>query len=202
MITEKYENLCNRSSDINEHLPILSMLASECDHVTELGVRGIVSSWAFVHGLPTNSTLFMNDINYCDINEIQSAAKVEKNIDVHFVEGDDLTIELPMKTDLTFIDTWHVYGQLKRELVRYAPITKKYIVMHDTTIDEERGETLRCNFNEEEQSAATGIPIEEITRGIWPAIEEFIETHKNEWKLHERYTNNNGLTILKRVKDI
>lgn len=54
----------------------------------------------------------------------------------------------------------------------------------------------------EKQSIDTGIPIDEITRGLWPAVEEFLAEHENEWKLHERYTNNNGLTILKRVKEI
>jgi len=44
---------------------------------------------------------------------------------------------------LVFIDTWHVYGQLKRELAKYAPLTKKYILMHDTTVDEWVGESVR-----------------------------------------------------------
>ena len=34
-------------------------------------------------------------------------------------------------------------------------------------------------------------------KGLWPAIEEFLEANSN-WELHERFTNNNGLTILKR----
>ena len=41
-------------------------------------------------------------------------------------------------------------------------------------------------------------PVEEITRGLIPALTEFLETHK-EWVLHKHYTNNNGLTILKRL---
>ena len=66
----------------------------------------------------------MNDISSCDILEIQNVAKLEKNVDITFVQGDDLKIEMPTETDMTFIDTWHVYGHLKRELARYAPITK------------------------------------------------------------------------------
>ena len=38
----------------------------------------------------------------------------------------------------------------------------------------------------------------DIGRGIWPAIAEFMSTHP-EWQLVERRTNNNGLTILKRI---
>jgi hypothetical protein len=100
--------------------------------------------------------------------------------------------------DLTFIDTWHVYGQLKRELAKFAPLTKKYIIMHDTTLDEIYGETIRMGWNPEQQSWETGIPVEEINRGLWPAIEEFISENR-EWVLKERFTNNNGLTVLTRV---
>ena len=35
-------------------------------------------------------------------------------------------------------------------------------------------------------------------QGLWPAVEEFLNEH-SEWQLETRYTNNNGLTILKRV---
>jgi hypothetical protein len=69
--------------------------------------------------------------------------------------------------------------------------------MHDTTVDEWRGETIREGLNAELQSAKFGIPIDEINKGLWPAISEFLLEHP-EWKILERFTNNNGLTILKR----
>ena len=69
--------------------------------------------------------------------------------------------------------------------------------MHDTTVDEWLGETIRNGWNAAEQSKQTGIPVDEITKGLWPAIEEFLMEHP-EWLLEKRYTNNNGLTILKR----
>ena len=34
-----YQKHCDRYSDIHEHLPTLYKYASECDHVTEMGVR-------------------------------------------------------------------------------------------------------------------------------------------------------------------
>lgn len=198
-IEEKYKQLCETPSDINEHLPTLSDLAGQCEHICELGVRGVISSWALVRGLPKGATLFMNDITPCDVMEIKNMAKTEKNIDVAFVQGDDLKIELPKETDMTFIDTWHVYGHLKRELARYAPITKKFLVMHDTTVDADHGETVRCRWNAQSQSDASGIPVNEITKGLWPAIEEFLAEHVGTWELIKRYTNNSGLTIIKRI---
>ena len=70
--------------------------------------------------------------------------------------------------------------------------------MHDTTVDEIYGETIRCNMNSQNQSKMTGIPVNEINKGLWPAIEEFLSFNRN-WTIKERYTNNNGLTILEKI---
>lgn len=71
--------------------------------------------------------------------------------------------------------------------------------MHDTTVDEWEGETRRMNLDAKKQSLETGFSLEEINKGLWPAIEEFVRDNKN-WVIAERFTNNNGLTILKRVE--
>ena len=70
--------------------------------------------------------------------------------------------------------------------------------MHDTTVDEWEGESIRERFDIDTQVKFSGFPRDEITRGLWPAISEFLSLHP-EWVLHERFTNNNGLTILKRI---
>ena len=67
--------------------------------------------------------------------------------------------------------------------------------MHDTTIDEIDGETIRAGWDAHKQSRETGIPVDEINKGLWPAIEEFLNTNED-WYIKERFTNNNGLTIL------
>jgi len=110
----------------------------------------------------------------------------------------NLELDFKETYDLTFIDTWHVYGQLKRELAKFAPITNKYIIMHDTTVDEWEGETIRMGMNATEQSASSGFSLEEINKGLWPAIDEFLVSNKD-WVLHERFVNNNGLTILRKI---
>ena len=96
---------------------------------------------------------------------------------------------------MTFIDTWHVYGQLKRELNKFSKITNKYIIIHDTTIDEWYGELLKYTKDYKNE---TGFLVEEINMGLWPAIVEFIRNNP-EWKIKELFTNNNGLTILERI---
>lgn len=202
---ENIENMLKQLSmttpcDINEHLYTLSKYASECESVFETGVRGCISSWALIHGLLKNNKpkkkLFMNDINKCDIQKLLDDTK-DLSIKIEYEWKNNLELDIKEKYDMIFIDTWHVYGQLKRELNKFAPFTNKYIIMHDTTVDEWLGETIRMGWNPIQQSIDSGFPIEEITKGLWPAIDEFLRSN-NEWVLHERYVNNNGLTILRR----
>jgi|LauGreDrversion4_1035100.scaffolds.fasta_scaffold00608_5 hypothetical protein len=198
-------NACpgNNSVDICEHLPTLFRYAMECDSVFETGVRGCVSSWAFLLGLlkgkEGSKRLLLNDISECDVAELVDVSKRFSSLQVEHKWQNNLTLTFDDDTrfDLTFIDTWHVYGQLKRELSKFSTITNKYIIMHDTTVDEIFGETIRNGWNAVEQSRQTGIPVNEINKGLWPAIEEFLQNNP-EWCLKERYTNNNGLTILAR----
>jgi hypothetical protein len=202
-IEYKYNSLCNMSSDINEHLPTLYKYAKDSESIIELGVRGCVSSWAFVLGLlhndkPTKKIL-LNDIEECNIGELLHFTK-DLNIDVKYKWVNDLELEISENVDLTFIDTWHVYGQLKRELEKFSKVTNKYIIMHDTTVDAIYGETIRSHMNAHHQSLLTGFPLEEINTGLSKAINEFLEKNASEWKLKEQYHNNNGLTILERIK--
>ena len=201
-IEKKYSELCKTPSDINEHLPTIYNYAKKSESIFETGVRGEVSSWALIYGLLSNKNtsnpkIFMNDISECDLVELLEKTK-ELSIKISYKWSNNLTLDFGKeKFDLTFIDTWHCYGQLKRELNKFNKITNKYIIMHDTTIDEYFGESLRMGWDVFEQSKTTGIPIEEIKKGVWPAIEEFLLENK-EWSLKERYLNNNGLTILEK----
>lgn len=200
-INNKYVSFCKLSSDINEHLPTLSKYAMECESVLELGVRGCISSWAFVNGLLNNNSpnklLFMNDLNVCNIDELLTQTKT-LNIEIKYEWINDLELDIKQNVDLTFIDTWHIYGQLKRELDKFSKITNKYIIMHDTTVDGVHGETIRNRWNATEQSVESGFPIEEINCGLGKAISDFLENNQD-WKIKEVFTNNNGLTILEKL---
>jgi len=203
LIREEYLKRVNTPSDVNEHLPTLKEYASKCESLIELGVRNCVSSWALALGLLENGSdkkqMYMSDINTCNTSYIESCAK-GTGLSIKTMWENNLTLDFNNRVDLTFIDTWHVYGQLKRELAKFAPLTNKYIVMHDTTVDEWTGETMRNihKYDVDAQSIQSGIPKDEILKGLWPAIEEFLENNR-EWVLHKRWVNNNGLTILKRV---
>lgn len=199
-INKKYIQLCNNISDINEHLPILYNLATECESIIELGVRGCISSWALTNGLLNNNMknkkLLLNDLMPCDIDEL---LYFTKNLDIQLRYQWINCLHLEEQVvDMVFIDTWHVYGQLKRELEKFSKFATKYIVMHDTTIDEIYGDTIRCCLDAEKQSQESGIPVEEILEGLGRAISEFLQNNTN-WQLKKKYTNNNGLTILEKI---
>jgi len=193
-----YQSRCKSQSDINEHLPVLYSYTKKCSSVVECGVRSIVSSYAFGLGLkdtPNNRFTMIDPGASHDMPAFLRLCQAE-GVHAQFLHQSDLVCPL-VQTDLLFIDTWHVYGQLKRELARWHGSVNKYIIMHDTTVDEWHGETIRCRLNAEQQSKQFGIPVDEINKGLWPAVSEFLAQHP-EWKLEKRYTNNNGLTILAR----
>jgi hypothetical protein len=176
-IDEIYEQKCAEPSDINEHLPILKAYASRCKLVTEFGVRGVVSTWALIAGRPMLVTSYdLNTPGDEMLCQIRSVA-IEADVIFAFVQQDVLKASIGT-TDMLFIDTFHTFTQLRQELNRHASSVRKWIILHDTETFGEKGEA-----SEE--------------RGLNYAIREFLLAN-DDWTEQVRYTNNNGLTILKR----
>jgi len=190
---EQLVNQLHRTpSDINEHIPTIIKYGSECETITEMGVRGIFSTWGWLACAPKR--LICYDIydpsNWGgDIQSVYDTAAAY-GLNFEFRIEDVLKIEID-ETDLLFIDTWHAYDQLKQELKLHSNKVKKYICFHDTTsyefVDESKG---HANTWEGQSSG----------KGIWPAIEEFLNENKETWVLKERFKNNNGFTIIERIK--
>ena len=201
-IEQKLTNAIATKGDINEHLVYLTKLAAECSSILECGVRTVVSSWAFLNGLTLNTTTHEKRMTSCDIvrspniNELERAC-IENGVKFNFFQGNDL--DLPMEDyDIVFIDTWHIYGQLKRELQKMCTHAVKYIVLHDTEVDKIDGESIRNGWDTAQQAVESGFPEYEIRCGLERAIKEFLIQHP-EWKIKQRFTHNNGLTVLERV---
>lgn len=173
----------NLDTDINEHMHRLCELAEQCEHVTEFGIGR--STWAFMHARP--KTLRSYDLlsrdqankNYRGTDlDLQERLSAQAGIDFRFEQADTRTLTIE-PTDLLFIDTFHVYEQLRCELERHAEKARKFIVMHDTETFGDKGE-------------------DGATPGLWGAVEEFLAVHP-EWSIVERRTNNNGLSVLVRA---
>jgi len=196
LIEKYYQEKCVKQSDINEHLPVLRALAEECDHVTEMGVRDVVSTWAFISAQP--KVLRSYDIVKSDNIEKALELAPQIGVDMKFTEADVLKIEIK-PTELLFIDTLHTYSQLKKELELHASKVSKYIVFHDVVTYGHIPEPSQFNTHngivkQHDKILANYV---ENDLGIMPAIEEFID--ENDWKVKKFYTNNNGLLIIERI---
>ncbi len=187
-IIEKYKEQCSIKSDINEHLPILYDYAKNCSHITEFGVRGVVSTWALLASKPNKFICY--DISNLDLDEPKKLCK-ENKINFSFIMNNVLDVSIEI-TDLLFIDTIHTYHQLFTELSMHSEKVKKYIIMHDTMTYGENDEPCYIhNYN---------CPIVTGKKGLKLAIDDFLKSEfGKKWEIITILENNNGLTIIKRI---
>lgn len=185
-----YENECSKPSDINEHLPTLLKYANECDHITEMGVRWVSSTWPLLLSNPKKMISY-DIVMHPKINEVIELAN-ENKLNYQFIEADVLKITIE-ETDLLFIDTLHTYNQLICELELHSDKSKKYIILHDTTSFGSVDEVIYNHASPDIKN------LETKKQGLWNAVIDFLDSDKGKnWEIHERHMNNNGLTILKR----
>jgi hypothetical protein len=185
VLESHFQNLKDVPSDINEHLPILRELASECEHVTEMGMRGANGSTvAFLAAQPR--TFVAWDLNPVSVVSQAVLDLLKMNIGgrTQFQPRVGNTLEILIEpTDLLFIDTLHTAQQLLAELKRHAdPLemkVKKYLVFHDTMTFGMKGE-------------------DGTEPGLRAAIRFFQKNHAfPQWELLHDFPNNNGLVVLK-----
>ena len=173
---EEYKNALAglHGRDMYEHLPWLSDYAKECKHITEFGVGWGESTRTFMnHDVELHSYEFAPQPGIREL--FDNAKEAGRNVTLHIDDIRAVTIE---DTDLLLVDSLHSYNQVKIELELHSKHVKKYIFFHDTTTFADYGQENDC--------------------GIWPAISEFLES-TTEWEMVERRTNNNGMTLIKRV---
>ena len=120
-LEQKVNEIYKTPSDINEHIPAIIKYGQECEHITEMGVRGIVSTWAWLATAPQK--LIAYDLENPSkwggiIQDVYETAEAY-NLDFTFIEGDVLKLEID-ETDLLFLDTWHVYEQVRDEIKLHA----------------------------------------------------------------------------------
>lgn len=185
-----YNNLCRVPSDINEHLPTLKRYASECEHVTEFGIRTGCSLAAIIMGLPKIIRAY--DIHLATLPAENKALYEDfcavNHVDILIEQKDVLKMNIE-QTDMLFIDTLHTYNQLKQELIMHAPMVNKYIILHDTTAFGRVDEAIY-------QTASDLAKGTDDKAGLQTAVEEFVA--RGFFKYKEVFENNNGLTVLER----
>jgi hypothetical protein len=78
-LEEIVNHLYQYPSDINEHFPALIKYGSECDTITEMGVRWITSTWAFLGCAPKRLISYdMRDPSTWDEGSIHMSADAVK----------------------------------------------------------------------------------------------------------------------------
>lgn len=209
LVKEKIESIAEgrilAHSQMKNYIKPLAEYAQGCEHITEMGVAIVCSTWAWLSAKPKRLVSVDYD-HLCPIGEVREVAK-DLGIDFEFVVGDTnhgVTAELnkhcpwlndgqhleyqkanPIPyytcepTDLLFIDTYHRYESLKRELELHPPKARKYIILHDTVAYTPNGEG--------------GDPI-----GLMPAVREFLSANP-QWQTEKEFSDWPGLYVMKRV---
>lgn len=202
LLYEQYHLHCVQSSDINEHIPLLRRIASECSSVVEIGIRHVVSTWGILLGLaestqPSRSYLGIDMADPYPAEKFTLARHLTEAQGISFTywKANDMDIDIP-EVDMLFIDSLHTYCHLTYELEKFCGNVKKYIAMHDTSEPWGNLDADDYHGNYTEYPAHYN----RTKRGLWPAVEDFLRNHP-EWRLHERRFNNHGFTILKRVSN-
>jgi len=201
-IEKLYEEACLIESDIYKHLPILKKYAENCNHVTEMGARGGMSTRAFLYANPNKFISY--DYQYSTpephlVESVNSLIKILEEakiqgVDCEYIGKDVLNVEID-KTDMLFIDTWHCYSQLKEELRLHGKKVSKYIAFHDTHLYGEQGEgypSMDINHPNRNKMSGEG--------GILKAIYEFLDQNP-EWTVDYKTDDNNGLIVIKNTKN-
>jgi hypothetical protein len=157
-------------SDISAHLPFLEYLAGQCSIITEFGTRDCYSTAAFIAGCYPWPTGTVYSYDVITTPAIEELNKLELPCNWIFNKHSSIQEGFKIRpSDLLFIDTDHTYEQVQAEL-QHASLVKKYIVFHDTF----------------------SFP------AIVPAINEFLDKSKGEWKKVYEVKFNHGLTVLER----
>ena len=141
-LDERYESVVREPSDIQAHLPLLRILASESSRVVEFGVRTGISTVALLAGRPK----WMRSYDIEPFAEADELRAMAPETDWQFIQADDMQIEPHPLVDLFFIDTLHTAGQLWVELPRHPRFASK-IVLHATVLFGWKGENGERGLN-------------------------------------------------------
>jgi hypothetical protein len=176
-----FKALCESQSDIAEHLPVLAFLATQCDHVTEFGVRTGHSTVAFLHAMEGRRSAQLRSYDLNDAYGVHNSCSPLTSVDWEFTQASTLNIPVIYETDFLFIDTLHTYAHVTQELRLHGDQARKWIGFHDTQTFGKVGE--------------------DGGMGIVQAIEDWLAAH-NEWRIVYQTKRNNGMMLIERYTAI
>lgn len=114
--------------DMAPHIGQLRDYAKYSTTIVEFGVRGGVSTWALLDGMPSNGVLYGVDID----PDPPLPPRVRDDPRFRLVVGDAATVDLPVTSaDLVMIDASHEFVSTVKELERAASLRPWHILCHD-----------------------------------------------------------------------
>ena len=174
-IRTQQEDPKNHGEHYCAHHDMIKEFMSECESYKELGThQGASAAAALLAGA--------KEVHFVDHtlekynwqrHLFESYAECyEVNLNVYEMSSIDIDCAVP--TDMLMIDSLHTWDWAQKELNLHAPITKKYIILHDTTL-------------------VNGSP-----STIWPGLVSWCEKNP-EWRIKRRVLENVGATLVERV---
>ena len=156
------------------HHDFIQKYMPECDSYKELGLhQGASAAAALLGGAKEVHLVDCTLERYNQQKHLFEKFAEENNVSLNVYEMSSIDKQCAAQTDMLLIDSLHKWYWTIQELELHAPVTKKYIVLHDTTI-------------------VAGRP-----SAIGPGIREWCK--HNDWKVLEEETKNVGSMIIKRV---
>lgn len=124
-----FEAYAKQWVDMVPHAATLTALAGECKSIVEFGVRGGVSTWALLDGLPADGWLTSFDPD----EQVREMTPPHIFVDPRFtfVCADDTAVVMPEHADMVMIDSSHQYEHTVKELRIAEKMTPHWIVLHD-----------------------------------------------------------------------
>lgn len=147
-LTEEYnKRLENYIYDVTDHMDKLKTYASQCSHITELGIGNVGSTFAFLMGLPANlvsydaSPIEMKEIDRVELTQLA----LDNGVNFTFNEEDPITATID-NTDLLFIHDATDDSRLSQELSLHGNKASKFIIVPLFSVDNEAFLTVINNF--------------------------------------------------------
>jgi hypothetical protein len=151
-----------------------------CDTYRELGTHQGASAAAACLTNPKKVTLVDIDFHrWRPFEKIFNTYCEENNIQLTVLEKSSADPSTASPVDCLLIDSNHQPAHLFKELNLHGPLTKKYIVLHDTT-------------------RLFGKPDDRL----WKVANQWVDTGINPWRVKFRETANVGYTILENTLNV
>lgn len=120
-------------ADMVPHLATLTRLAGDARTIVEFGVRGGVSTWALLDGLPDDGQMVSVDIDEDVPAKLPERVTADPRWRLVIADdrAPDIQASLPSHADLVFIDTSHEYHHTLRELEIARRLGATTVALHD-----------------------------------------------------------------------